>query len=677
MRSARTTPILALVAPTLVVACTSQRPKEPTPPPSPSAPATDERPELANVAADRLAHGDWHGAHAALSELLVDERVDEARQILADGRPEDALLVLDEARAIDPERRDVDRVFADAAYAMGEQGLGSLWFEDALDAYRRSGDDRAAHVGAGRSAFMLFRFDEALEHARKALALPPEPNEELPERPLELLARAGTFGQAEARDASDVERADAIVADVRDALAAALVEDPLDPWIPAAAGTLFESAGKLELARDNVERGLDRMPEEPSLHQRLAEIVYRVDDDYETAIATFERVTANHPEVALGHWYLARARFDAALAAFERDPGDGEGGEGATAGDDTERTEAIVARYRAAEADFERCAELDPETAEACDGWRALCRNGRAWCHFDAGELERAQEAFLSMNDVLEDGIEWQLEGRLPNGIRGLEFIVGAHNEAGDFARAAETSERLRELQPDEVKWANNAGFFHRDAGTALEDRARRFRSAAAHLRGTSLPVDATDPQAIGRPELEWTDEALALLRAEVGFDETPAVDVEVSAYRTLAGQLEARARDHFEHSYAAYQAAVELSPDDVRIVNDTALIAVYHLGRDLDRAEELLMRCVELGAEQTAGQEKPTSVDDEHFDLWNAWGDAHQNLGVLEMRHRDAPGAAIPWFRRSLEIGPLPRPACAILIERCEERLDSNETSR
>jgi hypothetical protein len=41
---------------------------------------------------------------------------------------------------------------------------------------------------------------------------------------------------------------------------------------------------------------------------------------------------------------------------------------------------------------------------------------------------------------------------------------------------------------------------------------------------------------------------------------------------------------------------------------------------------------------------------------LQEAWGDAHQNLGLLELTIRKNPARAREWFQESLEIGPLPR---------------------
>ena len=81
------------------------------------------------------------------------------------------------------------------------------------------------------------------------------------------------------------------------------------------------------------------------------------------------------------------------------------------------------------------------------------------------------------------------------------------------------------------------------------------------------------------------------------------------------------------EESYAAYEKAVALKPDDVRYLNDTALILVYNLKRDHDRAEELLKRSIELGAaEYEASKDDP---EQEAF-MRSAWGDAMLNLGLL-----------------------------------------------
>ena len=99
---------------------------------------------------------------------------------------------------------------------------------------------------------------------------------------------------------------------------------------------------------------------------------------------------------------------------------------------------------------------------------------------------------------------------------------------------------------------------------------------------------------------------------------------------------------------------AAELAPEDVRILNDTALLLVYHLHRDWDRAAELLTRAVELGQKQLENAELTKS---QRTELESAWGDAHENLGVLHLEHEHDPAAARRWFQRAVEIGPDPRP--------------------
>ena len=54
-----------------------------------------------------------------------------------------------------------------------------------------------------------------------------------------------------------------------------------------------------------------------------------------------------------------------------------------------------------------------------------------------------------------------------------------------------------------------------------------------------------------------------------------------------------------WERSYAHYQKAVELSPDDARIVNDCGLMLIYHLNRDFDRARALFDRAIAVGQAQ------------------------------------------------------------------------------
>jgi tetratricopeptide (TPR) repeat protein len=60
----------------------------------------------------------------------------------------------------------------------------------------------------------------------------------------------------------------------------------------------------------------------------------------------------------------------------------------------------------------------------------------------------------------------------------------------------------------------------------------------------------------------------------------------------------------HYEESFRAYRKAMELLPDDPRIVNDCALILQYHLRRDLDQAELWLIRAEDLARANLAAAE-------------------------------------------------------------------------
>lgn len=91
-----------------------------------------------------------------------------------------------------------------------------------------------------------------------------------------------------------------------------------------------------------------------------------------------------------------------------------------------------------------------------------------------------------------------------------------------------------------------------------------------------------------------------------------------------------ARESGRYEDSYAAYQRSVALAPDNVRYNNDTGLIALYHLDRDLERAEQLFQQAIALGeAQWPAAATNPEQA----AQLRSALGDAMLNLGRLYRR--------------------------------------------
>jgi len=90
------------------------------------------------------------------------------------------------------------------------------------------------------------------------------------------------------------------------------------------------------------------------------------------------------------------------------------------------------------------------------------------------------------------------------------------------------------------------------------------------------------------------------------------------------------RETHEYERSYAAYERCIALEPDNARYVNDTALILLYHLERDLPHAEELFRRSIELGKAACAN---PFIEDDARESNFSAYTDAMLNLALLMAR--------------------------------------------
>jgi tetratricopeptide (TPR) repeat protein len=634
-----------------------------------TASTADER--LAAVQA-ALAAGELEAAHGLLTELLVDSWLAEARGDLVDGRPADALVAIDDAleTARPSARRPIELLRAEALLALGEQGIASGQggafvsgaFEDALATYRAAGRSLAAQLGAARAAYLLNRSDEALAYAREASAKLPDswgpqgptlgPGGLPAERVLAdavYLAYADEVQRAlDAVPEADAEREQALFAEALGAAEEwlAVAPEQLASWQRAVDLYLFRIAvhGAQEdrvRALAVVERGLERLPSAPLLLRSLPGLARQVGGG-EAALAALEREQAHFdPLLALGGELtfdlplaLGEERFELALRDFPR---------AGRPAEEFRRTEELLA---AAERDFAAVEEqastlealgLDPQSRTAtARSWRIICRTARGWLHYFEGDLEASAAAFRSTEEWEPRGLEWRLGDRLASGLEGLEFLTARHLERGELAQAAELADLLHHRRPEDPDLANNAGFLARDAATAYEDLADSYCRAA---RGT-----LDDPGSLARLSAALPPEAASL---------DPVQRSEL--FRARAAELRGAALAWMERSGAAYGEARRLAPTDVRVINDAALVFVYYLHRELDRSEQWLLEAVQLGEAQLAAAE---ALDDERrYDLLNAFGDAHENLGVLFLEHRGDPERAESWFRRALEIGPDPRP--------------------
>lgn len=99
------------------------------------------------------------------------------------------------------------------------------------------------------------------------------------------------------------------------------------------------------------------------------------------------------------------------------------------------------------------------------------------------------------------------------------------------------------------------------------------------------------------------------------------------------------RETGQYEESYQAYCRCIELEPENARWVNDTGLILLYHLDRDLDRAQELFERSWKLGREAC---ENPFVTDESRDENFLAYTDAMLNLAQLHGRRGELDRARV-----------------------------------
>jgi tetratricopeptide (TPR) repeat protein len=122
-----------------------------------------------------------------------------------------------------------------------------------------------------------------------------------------------------------------------------------------------------------------------------------------------------------------------------------------------------------------------------------------------------------------------------------------------------------------------------------------------------------------------------------------------------LAAGNQELATQYFEESWDAYCRTVELTPDDARLVNDRALIAVYYLDDYWELAEQELHRSIALGTRTLAEMAEDVPEEERnYFDM--AIGDAWENLAYLYLIRRGEVGDSATYIQNSLEHFPFDR---------------------
>lgn len=649
MADPRTIPLACPVA--LLLAACASGPGDEAPAPA-ELPAQGEQsgtvgalaPE-AEAAIEAIRAGDHRRAAELLEGMTFTSALAAGKAALAAGNPRDALAPLDEALALRP--RDKDALFAraEAAFATAEAGdpQAGFFYGDAAAGFREAAKQGAgveAAFRASRAAYLAGETAEALDLARQGMAWLDGAEGRrgglhLPLAPERTWADAAFAAYIAARNSNSSE-AGSLFSECEDALGRLAAVTPTEPYAFEQLANLYVWGGRRAEALTHLEHALALAPTQEALHNALVRELRA--DAYERSLASsgalgaapaedasaaereahaaaqraavraqrdavvarYEAYQVANPENPLGYWYAASERFHRALESYE-----------AGALDEQD--------FHRAERDFRKCRELDERYADTCRAWEALGRAGIGWCRHWSQDLEGAVEAFWSTEEVLPGGLDLQYEGRLASALVGLATVAGAYAARADDAealtKAAALGDALFARRPENANLANNAGFLNRDAAVLVELASRRKRAEAA---------DAQDA------------EAADALRAE-------------------AAQLRERAQRLMERSYAAYQVAAELAPDDVRVVNDTGLVMAYYLRTDAAAARRYFVRALELGKAQLAeyaarGEEAPV-------DLRVAYGDAHQNMGTLALTCENDLVSTREWFVKACEVAPDDRP--------------------
>lgn len=543
-------------------------------------------------------------------ELLAQVALVDARRLMVEGDPRDAMVELDTALELAGEAVEVQFLRGEATLRMGVEDGNAFFFEDSRAAFRQaaeSGEAPSAWFGAARATWLLYFQSGDPAQLEEALALLEKGKAERPKKsrferyysatPERTVAEIQFSAYTAAKNGTlDESRAATLFESTRDAIEAEIALDPTATWGWGQLANLYLWEERREDARTTIATGIGLNPEDSVLHDTQTRLAIE-DGGWAEVQTIYTEFVTEHDGIALGHWWLGRAQYELALETMLANQDD------------------QTASFGAAEQSFARTRELEESYSEACYAYEVICRDGKGWSLYYAGDLEGAEEAFWQMEELFEGGLMWEVQDRLWSGVRSLNFLLAEYNsawmeaydsEAGKsyaecfpyLEKAAELANRLYAYDPEDRNHGNNAGYFNRDVAVQYE------------LQGTRAVV-AEEPD------------------------------------EEKAAELFAKAREHMELSYTAYVQAAKLSPQDARVINDTGLILAYYLQRDLDTARDYFERSIAVGLPQLEA-----GIEDEAQRTMTreAVGDAYQNLGVISLTLEGDAATAKRLFEKSLD---------------------------
>jgi tetratricopeptide (TPR) repeat protein len=387
--------------------------------------------------------------------------------------------------------------------------------------------------------------------------------------------------------------------------------------------TLYLEAGKVFDARAAAERGLGFSPGDEQLAKLLARAALSAGGPNEV-VSAFTRLRERFPQQALVYWYPALERLKSALAVIQLDS-----------------RFSIPAQLDQAMLGFRECGRLDPRYLESCRQYEAMCICLRGWQLLAQDRLELSRDWFLKMNSVSPGSIgmdpadvDAQFKGQLQDGLSGLARVAERHRDVHqDLPSAAAVFADLARVAPQELSWVLAA--------------AKSAELAAEGLEGEADELEAARTGAVQAPARLSELRRLARVKdREVGSAK------ELERFASAAVQRRENAQQFYASAWESYLAAVALDPEDARLACDAARIAVYQTKREPARAEQLLLRSIQLAQAQSASSELNSSA---RAALEQSWGDALQYLGVLELETKLDYTAARQHLEQSLEHGARP----------------------
>ncbi len=257
--------------------------------------------------------------------------------------------------------------------------------------------------------------------------------------------------------------------------------------------------------------------------------------------------------------------------------------------------------------------------------------------------LDRAEECFLTAMtrnpEYAQSCKDWLHLVRTARGWTLWEDLR-IEDAAQAFLTAIEADPSRVELEP--TKNSLNLGISSVVGNAFRENRLEEARAILARI----FAVHQSNP--------DWTNNYGFVCR-----------DLGVQALE--AGET-LRAGELFQQSWAAYSKTVELAPQDVRLVNDRALIAVYYLNDHHDLAEAELHRAIQIGDAQQAAMNK-THSPQQRQDLDEAIGDAWENLAYLDVFRRQRTDRAENFLKKARQHYPFENRSGVLRIQEALRR--------